>query len=89
MNNEIMIANEENIQQDQNEGIPVETVRSLRPRNNRPNYYESKIGRPKLRLTTVNEEEPRDFNEAMSRPDKDQWSKAMTEELEALYKNNV
>lgn len=42
------------------------------------------------KLSTMEaEEDPRTFGEAMQRPDKNQWLRAMQEEIDSLKKNKV
>lgn len=62
-----------------------ERIQSLRPRTNKPNYMPWK-----LNLSTAEaENDPNSFEEAMSRPDKDLWLKAMDEEIDSLHNNHV
>lgn len=62
-----------------------ERLKTLRPRTQKPNYMPWKLS-----LSTAEaDNDPNSFEDAMSRPDKELWLKAMDEEIESLHKNNV
>lgn len=68
-----------------------ERLDSLRPQTNNPDYIPwSERENPKMNLSTLDaDNDPKSFDEALSRTDKDLWLKAMDEEIASLRKNHV